>query len=211
MGRGATLDDSFDEKRLAAALRTAQPEELRAGFERHFDAMSVLAWALTGGSEADVGRLIEAAWVSAVADFARDSPRSARVWLFARLIGKLIDGPGLAPEAPDFLPAGDAWEGHWAEFPVSWRADSEGWEYSPGGRAVLEDLIRRLSPLQRTVLIVRDVDAWSVPETAALTGLLPDRQRAVLHQARLAIRTAIDPLLRETEPEGQEAGTQGHG
>ncbi len=106
-----------------------------------------------------------------------------------------------------FLPADDQWEDHWTEFPVPWRAGSPDWERSPEGRAVLERVLDSLPELQRTVLILRDLDGWSASEVGGLTGLMPDEEREVLFTARLAIRRAIDPVLREPVT----AGDDGHG
>jgi RNA polymerase sigma-70 factor (ECF subfamily) len=208
------MDDSFDDTRLAQALRSGDPAELRAGFERHCDAMSWLARSLTGREEAGTGPMVEELWASAAADYAQAQPGgSARVWLFGRLIDELIDELGVAPEAPDFLPAEDPWEGHWREFPVPWRADSANWQFSPAGREVLRGTIGRLPPMERAVLILRDLDAWSIHQVGALVNLPPDRQRDILHQARLAIRAAMDPVLRGPEPSddlGMRGGDQGH-
>jgi len=215
VGEVPALDDSFDDTRLAQVLRTGDPAGLRAGFERHYDAMHWLARSLTGRDETDIGSLIEALWTSAAADYAQAQPAgAARVWLFGRLIDELIDELGVAPEAPDFLPAEDPWEGHWREFPVPWRADSVGWEFSPAGREVLEGAVGHLPPMERVVLILRDLDAWSIHQVGALVNLPPDRQREVLHQARLAVRAAMDPVLRGPGPSGQpgnEGEDQRHG
>ena len=92
---------------------------------------------------------------------------------------------------------------------MPWRAGSDDWEHSPDGRAALEHAIASLPSLDRTVLILRDLDGWSVSEVSGLTQLMPEEQREVLFRARLAIRAAIDPMLREpvTVP---EAGGDGH-
>jgi RNA polymerase sigma-70 factor, ECF subfamily len=95
------------------------------------------------------------------------------------------------------------------DFPVPWRAGSDDWEHSPNGRAALEHAIASLPPLERIVLILRDLDGWSAPEVGGLTQLMLDRQREVLFRARLAIRAAVDPMLREPAPAG-EAGGSGH-
>lgn len=199
MREGGPVEDPFDSKKLAQALRTRQPDELRAAFNRHFDAMNRLARTLTSRSEADVGRLIEAVWASAVADFPQVQPEgSVRAWLFSQLLDKC------GPEDGGFLPADDPWEGHWAEFPVPWRAGPDDWEHSPAGRAALEHAIASLPRLERTVLILRDLDGWTVSEVTALTQLEPDEQRVVLFDARLAIRAAIDPMLREPAAVGND-------
>ena len=198
------MTDPFDSEKLAAALRTGQPDQLRDAFNRHFDAMNRLARVLTRRSEADVGRLIEAVWMSAVRDFPQVQPKgSVRAWLFSRLLEMC------GPEEPGFLPAGDPWEGHWADFPMPWRSGSDDWEYSPDGHAALEHAIASLPSLERTVLILRDLDGWSASEVGGLTNLMGDEQREVLFRARLAIRAAIDPMVREPAAAG-EAGGGGH-
>jgi RNA polymerase sigma-70 factor (ECF subfamily) len=154
--------------------------------------MSRLARLLTRKSEADVGRLIEAVWMSAVTDFPRAEPKgSVRAWLFSRLLEMC------GPEGSDFEPGGDPWEEHWVTFPVPWRAGSDDWEHSPAGRAALEQAVASLPSPDRTVLILRDLDGWSASEVFGLTGLEEDDQRAALSRARLAVRAAIDPMLRE--------------
>jgi RNA polymerase sigma-70 factor (ECF subfamily) len=194
------VTDQFDDHQLAQALRTGEPDLLRAAVGRHFDAMSRLARALTGRSEADVDRLIAGVWVSAAADFPRAEPRgSARAWLFSRLFDA----------CRAFLPADHEWEGHWAEFPVPWHG-REDWEGSPEGRAVLARAIDSLPPPERNVLILRDLDGWSAAEVASLTQLPPGRQREVLFRARVSVRAAIDPMLREPAAAGP-VGDAGHG
>jgi RNA polymerase sigma-70 factor, ECF subfamily len=196
------MTDPFDSKKLASALRSGQPDELQAAVNRHFDAMSRLARALTRRSEAEVARLIEAVWMSAVTDFQQVEPKgSVRAWLFSRLLEMC------GPEGSGYLPDDDPWEGHWVDFPVPWRAGSDDWEHSPAGRAALEHAIASLLPLERTVLILRDLDGWSASEVSGLTELGSAQQRDVLFRARLAIRTAIDPMLREPAA----AGTAGNG
>ncbi len=198
------MTDPFDSEKLAVALSTGQPDQLRAAFDRHFDAMSRLARVLTRKSEADVGRLIEAVWISAVADFPQVQPKgSVRAWLFSRLLEMC------GPQEDGFLPADHPWEGHWTEFPVPWRAGSDDWENSPEGRAALEQAIASLPSPDRTVLILRDLDGWSASEVHGLTSLMPNEQREVLHRARMAVRAAIDPLLRQPAGAG-EAGGGGH-
>jgi RNA polymerase sigma factor (sigma-70 family) len=200
------VEDPFDEKKLVEALRTAQPDQLQAAFERHFDAMSRLARGISHRSEADTGRLIETVWRSAVADFAQVNPSgSVRAWLFQRLLD------ALGPES--FEPVDDPWEGHWREFPAPWRAGSQDWEHSPEGRAVLERALDRLPAQERTVLILRDLDGWSSPQVGGLTELMEEDQRDVLFRARLMVRAAMDPMLREPPrplPAAKEPENNGH-
>lgn len=196
--------DPFDGGRLAEALRTGQRDLLRAAFDRHIDAMTLLARSLAGGSDAAADRLIETAWTSATADFRRTPPRgSARAWLFARLLElrdpALDTGTSMPDDEPDgseFLPPDDPWEGHWTDFPAPWRAAPDAWETSAAGRAAVGAAVAALPLGERIVLILRDLDGWTPSEVGALTGLLPDEERDVLLRARLKIRGAMDPALR---------------
>jgi RNA polymerase sigma-70 factor (ECF subfamily) len=215
------MTDPFDGGRLAAALRTGQPDQLRSAFERHIDAMSLLAGSLAGGSVEVANRLIETAWTSATEDFGHAPPRgSARAWLFTRLLELRDpaldagapqpdddpDGPG---SLPGFLPADDPWEGHWTDFPVAWRAAPDAWEGSATAHAVVQDAVAALPLAERIVLILRDLDGWTPSEVGALTGLLPDEERDVLLRARLKIRGVLDPALRaqaSPAPAGEAAG-----
>jgi RNA polymerase sigma-70 factor (ECF subfamily) len=205
------VSDPFDGEELRAALRTGEPDRLRAGFERHYEAMSRLVRPLVA-SQQHADRVIEAAWVDAVRRSAELPGReSARAWLFARLLDALDRMPALRSDEPAdagdagtaFCPPGDPWEGHWAEFPAPWRAEPPGWEHTRQGRAALDEVVQRLPPLERTLLILRDLDGWSAAEVAALTELLPEEQRRGLHRARLAVRASLDDVLREpAQPAG---------
>jgi RNA polymerase sigma-70 factor, ECF subfamily len=204
MPRGI-VNDSFDDRRLAEALRTGEPDRLRPAFDRHIDAMTLLARSLSGVSDAAADRLITAAWTSVTSDFERDQPRgSARAWLFARLarLDPTVETGTLDDDGPDdveFLPADDPWEGHWVDFPAPWRAAPDAWESSSAGRAAIEATVGALPIGEQILLILRDVDGWAPSEVGALTGLLPDEEREMLFRARLKIRDVMDSALR-TEP-----------
>jgi RNA polymerase sigma-70 factor (ECF subfamily) len=213
------VTDPFDGTRLADALRTGQPDQLRAAFHRHFDAMILLAGSLTHGSKEETERLLQVLWTSVVPDYARAAPRgSARAWLFARLLdlcGPVADDAEAAHDADEeFLPEDDPWEGHWTEFPAHWRSGPDAWERSPEGGAVIEAAIAALPLEERVVLLLRDLDGWTPSEVTGLTGLTPDEERDVLFRARLKIRDVIDPMVRVETPAiaiPREAGRPGDG
>jgi RNA polymerase sigma-70 factor (ECF subfamily) len=213
------MTDPFDGGRLAEALRTGQPDQLRAGFNRHIAAMTLLAGSLAGGSEAAASQLIETAWTSVAADFGRNPPHgSARAWLFARLLRlrdpALDTGAPVAeadPDSSNFLPDDDPWEGHWTDFPAPWRAAPDAWESSAAGRAAVAAAVAALPLEERVVLILRDLDGWTPSEVGALTGLLPDEERDALFLARLKIRDVMDRALRAEPPPAPDAASAGPG
>ncbi len=58
-------------------------------------------------------------------------------------------------------------------------------------RVCLETAIGKLSPAQRIVLVLRDIEGWSSGEVCDLLQISSENQRVRLHRARLRIRDAI--------------------
>jgi RNA polymerase sigma-70 factor (ECF subfamily) len=52
-----------------------------------------------------------------------------------------------------------------------------------------------LEPMQREVLVLRDVEGLSAPEVAKVLGISVDAVKSRLHRARVAVRQAIAPVL----------------
>jgi RNA polymerase sigma-70 factor (ECF subfamily) len=78
-------------------------------------------------------------------------------------------------------------------------------EWVPADRLVMRDevhrLVRasidRLPESYRTVLLLRDIEELSTEETAQALGITPVAVKFRLHRARQALRTLLDPRLRE--------------
>jgi len=47
------------------------------------------------------------------------------------------------------------------------------------------------------VLLLRDIEGLDTKETAELLGVTPNAAKIRLHRARLALRTLLDPHMRE--------------
>jgi RNA polymerase sigma-70 factor (ECF subfamily) len=64
----------------------------------------------------------------------------------------------------------------------------------------LQDALTRaidgLALAQREVLVLRDVEGLSAPEVAKVLGISVDAVKSRLHRARVAVRQALEPLLR---------------
>ena len=56
--------------------------------------------------------------------------------------------------------------------------------------------IDALDPLQREVLVLRDVEGLSAPEVAKIVGISVDAVKSRLHRARIAVRQELAPVLR---------------
>ena len=57
--------------------------------------------------------------------------------------------------------------------------------------------IQQLPESYRAVLLLRDVEERDTQETAELLGISPGNVKVRLHRARQALRTLLDPHLRE--------------
>lgn len=69
--------------------------------------------------------------------------------------------------------------------------------------AALEEAIEALEPMYREVLLLRDVEGLTAPETAEVLGIAVDAVKSRLHRARVAVRGRVAPLLvPRPEPRG---------
>jgi RNA polymerase sigma-70 factor (ECF subfamily) len=64
-------------------------------------------------------------------------------------------------------------------------------------RQLVRSLIDELPTDYRTVLMLRDIEGLDTKETAELLGVTPNAAKIRLHRARLALRTKLDPHMRE--------------
>ena len=64
-------------------------------------------------------------------------------------------------------------------------------------RERVRGLIDQLPTDYRTVLLLRDIEGLDTKETAELLGVTPNAAKIRLHRARLALRTLLDPHMRE--------------
>jgi RNA polymerase sigma factor (sigma-70 family) len=62
-------------------------------------------------------------------------------------------------------------------------------------RGVLSQTLREISPAQREVLALRDLEGWSAAEVCVALDITEVNQRALLHRARVAARTALEGWL----------------
>ncbi len=64
-------------------------------------------------------------------------------------------------------------------------------------RELVRGLIDQLPGDYRTVLLLRDIEGLDTKETAEVLGVTPNAAKIRLHRARLALRTLLDPHMRE--------------
>ena len=87
-------------------------------------------------------------------------------------------------------------DGHQIESSVPWRGVDEKLEKEELQRMVL-DAVQRVPPSYRVVLLLRDIEELSADETAEALGITKTAVKVRLHRGRQALRTLLDPLMKE--------------
>ncbi|MBZ5638705.1 MAG: sigma-70 family RNA polymerase sigma factor [Acidobacteriia bacterium] len=105
------------------------------------------------------------------------------------------------PEEPieDLLPK-YLEDGHQADPAVAWKASAEELLGRQESRDLVRASIARLPEPYRNVLLLRDIEELDTEETARLLGVTENAVKIRLHRARQALRTLLDPHLREGGP-----------
>lgn len=81
--------------------------------------------------------------------------------------------------------------GYWPSAPT-WARDPAGAALDAETRDVVLRAIRDLSPAQREVMTLRDLEGWSGPEVCEALGISDVNQRTLLHRARVVVRAALE-------------------
>jgi len=78
----------------------------------------------------------------------------------------------------------------WSQYPVDALLDDE-------ARRVMEEAIRKLPDIYRSVFILRDLEQLSIKETAKILGLTEDNVKTRLRRARLFLRDLLSEYFEE--------------
>jgi RNA polymerase sigma-70 factor, ECF subfamily len=161
--------------------------------------------------------VVQEAWLTVLRDIDRFERRSSlRTWLLGIVVnvarsrgraerrcvplsGVVGDDAGSVFETARFYPRGGPSANHWAIGPTAWPAPEQ--QLLAGeAREVILGAVAALAPAYREVLVLRDLEGWSAPETCNALGLSETNQRVLLHRARSRVRKAIEDYILATEP-----------
>ena len=190
-------------------LRGGDPEALRLLVERHHAALVGLAQTIVK-NRATAEDVAQETWLSVIANISRFEGKAAlSTWIIAILLNKaktqakregryapLAEERDHGDEKDTVSPSRFDATGHWAEAPRSF--DGLNPERIFAGRQLwnhVREMIDRLPPAQKAVLIMRDVEGHDAAKTCELLELTPENQRVMLHRARTRIRNEIETLL----------------
>jgi RNA polymerase sigma-70 factor (ECF subfamily) len=161
-----------------------------------------LAEAITG-SPASAEDVVQETWVSVLKSLVTFEGRSRlRTWVHrvcAHLALARMRQDDRAPllSAPAVDPARFDAHGAWCDPPVPWTEETP--EALAARREVMECIeraVETLSPRQRAVITLRDIQGFSSQEACEILGVTEIHQRVLLHRARTHVRWECERLYR---------------
>jgi RNA polymerase sigma-70 factor (ECF subfamily) len=203
--------DSLDEARLIAALRRGDEAAFALLLDRHHTTMIRLAL-LYVSSRVVAEEVVQETWLEVLRGLDRFEGRSSlKTWVF-RILTNVAKTRGqrearsvpfsslLTPQDAPVEPAVAAerfrtpnpGKGGWASAPRSWEEVPEERFLAVETRQYLAAAIAALPPVQREVIIRRDVQGWGAEEVCSVLHISAANQRVLLHRARSRVRGALE-------------------
>lgn len=119
---------------------------------------------------------------------------ATRAALGRRLSHAAADGAAVDPWLPTFLPDGHR-EGPRAVVAADWSTLPDHALLEGGALGTVRDTLDRLSPLDRAILVLADLEGLPVDEIGDAVGIDTATVRARLHRLRMALRERITHAL----------------
>jgi RNA polymerase sigma-70 factor (ECF subfamily) len=196
-----SADDARDQASFVALLRDKDPAACEALVRQFGGKMLTIAHRYLRCDE-DCADAVQEAFVSAfqaIGTFAGQSKLDT--WLHRILVNVCLmklrnRSRRQTCSIEDLLPAFDA-SGHYAQPIRSWHQGPDERLLRDETRALVRRCIDVLPDDYRTVLLLRDIEQLSTEETAKMLGAAPNTIKTRLHRARQALRTLLDPHLRQ--------------
>src|SRR5437588_12449404 len=204
--------ETADEARLIRSLREGD-ERAFADLLREYGPAMLRVARLYVNSRAIAEEVVQEAWLGVINGLPRFEGRSSlKTWIFRILtniaktravregrtipfssLANMLDEAAEPAVEPDrFRPPGQQWAGGWVAFPASWEVSPEELLLSQETRSCIEKAIAALSPNQREIITLRDIEGWSSEETCSFLGISEANQRVLLHRARSKVRGALE-------------------
>jgi RNA polymerase sigma-70 factor (ECF subfamily) len=193
---------------LVERLRRGDESAFRELVARFDSGLRRMARLYVGEPAAD--DVVQDTWVAVIRGIDRFEGRSSlKTWVFGILVnvarrraereGRTVPFASLG-SGPDGwngtvdlsrLHNPDLGEGYWPSAPT-WARDPADAAVASEAQGVVLGAIEQISPAQREVLTLRDLEGWSGPEVCDLLGISEVNQRTLLHRARVAVRQALE-------------------
>jgi len=192
----------LEEMRLIEALRN-RDEQAFEQLIRMYQSALVRVARMYVSSRAIAEDVVQESWLAVLNGIDRFEGRSSlKTWIF-RIVANQAKTRGqrearsrpfssLEPEAsvdPERFV-----HGAWAAPPGSWPEEEL---LGAETLRVIGDAIEALTPSQRAVITLRDVQGWSAEEVRNALELSETNERVLLHRARAKVRAALEAYLVE--------------
>lgn len=187
---------------LVARLRAGEEEAFAALVARHNASMMRLACSLVA-SRTVAEEVVQDTWLGALRGLPGFAGRSTfRTWLLRILVNRAAT-TGMRERRT--VAVGDAGpvvdrarfdaSGAWMSPPQHWVEESEDRLLAQGLAGEINAALQALPPLQRDVVVLRDVDGLSGREVCAVLDISEANQRVLLHRGRSRLREALEDEL----------------
>jgi len=205
--------DFSDDAVLVKAIAARDPAAFAFLLDRYHPSLVRLAQQYVP-SRAVADEVVQETWLGVMNGIDNFEGRSSlRTWIFRILAntaktraereGRTVPLSAFASDDDDpsvdpsrfFDQQHERWPGHWASPPARW---DELPEEHLAGRETLDALKRAidaLPPVQKQVIVLRDIEGWPAEEVCDLLGLSVGNQRVCLHRARSRVRQALEDEL----------------
>lgn len=186
---------------LLTGLRAGEEAAFEALTRRYCDPMYYVARRLLG-NDADTRDVIQEAFLLAFRRMHQfDGRAGLSTWLHRIVVNAALQKLRSAARRPTqsldaLLPQFDDSDHH-REEPEAVQASVEELAARAELRAVVHAQIQKLPEAYRTVVLLRDIEGLSTDDTAALLETTEAVVKTRLHRARQALRTLLEPHLRE--------------
>ncbi len=121
--------------------------------------------------------------------------RESRCFPFSSLAETEAGRPEPSVDPGRFLPPNQSrYPGHWTRGPAAWETPEERL-LSGETRDIILEAIERLSPAQRLVVTLRDIEGWTADEACQALEVSESNQRVLLHRGRSKVRAALERHL----------------
>jgi RNA polymerase sigma-70 factor (ECF subfamily) len=196
------------DEELVERLRCADESAFRELVGRFDSGLRRMARLYVDAPAAD--DVVQDAWVAVIRGIDRFEGRSSlKTWVFGILVNVARRSAEREGRTVPFASLGsgpDGWngtvdltrlhnpdlgEGYWPSSPT-WARDPADAAAASEARRVVLGALEELSPAQREVLTLRDLEGWRGPEVCDLLGISDVNQRTILHRARVAVRQALE-------------------
>jgi RNA polymerase sigma-70 factor (ECF subfamily) len=212
MAGAVDADKRLDEHALVTALRAGDEQTFAALVDGWSGWMLHLAHEHVP-SRAVAEEVVQETWLAVLQGLDRfRGDASLRTWVYRILVNqakrrgvrerRTVSFASLAEEDTGptvdpgrFQAAGEPHPGGWRQFPEEW---PEQVALSREVREVVTTALTELSPRQRIVVALRDLDGHSADEVCDLLDITAGNQRVLLHRGRAVVRAHLEQYFATT-------------